>query len=240
MGKAESESGTGGGQNQAVSVNPADFTMSTYYWTLLLLLATCAGSLFAQSKPVKVGSTTVLPCNWKEIPSTQLASSSPHVEWLTVDGVVFERLGAEMFQGERYKGRADVPQHNLRQGNCSLVLKNVTLADAGVYESYLTVRRTKRSLGSKKLLLQRVELSVDGTSTGPLFGQCLSSGYLDNKLSSSKIPFQAHEEPVEQLLFNGVYKVTVYCTDQVSTVEEGDVREMDPNDLDKSQTAPGR
>ncbi|KAI4900820.1 hypothetical protein NFI96_026830, partial [Prochilodus magdalenae] len=149
----------------AVRVNSAGFIMRTYYWTFLLSLATCAGSLSAQSIDkmfVKVGSTAVLSCDWSKIPSTQLASSSPHVEWRTVDETVFERLGAEMFQGEGYKDRADVPEDKLLEGDCSLVLKNVTHDDEGLYQSFLTVSRTKRSLGSKRVLLQRVELSVQG------------------------------------------------------------------------------
>ncbi|KAL6473504.1 hypothetical protein MHYP_G00170650 [Metynnis hypsauchen] len=67
----------------------------------------------------------------------------------------------DLYQGEGYEGRVDVPEDHLLKGNCSLVLKNVRPEDAGVYESFLLVRRKKRSLRSKRVFLQRVELSVD-------------------------------------------------------------------------------
>lgn len=76
---------------------------------------------------------------------------------------VFERKGAQLYEGEGYKNRVDVPQDKLLKGNCSLVLKSVTLTDAGIYESFLSVKRVKRTSSTKWILVQRVELSVDGT-----------------------------------------------------------------------------
>ncbi|KAI4881076.1 hypothetical protein NFI96_013850 [Prochilodus magdalenae] len=124
------------------------------------------GSLTAQSRiymSAKVGSTAVLPCDWRNISSTQL--SSPHVEWRTFAETVFERKGGELYQGEEYENRVDVPEDRLLKGNCSLVLRNIRPDDAGVYESYLLVRRARRGLHSRRVLIQSVELSVDGKET---------------------------------------------------------------------------
>ena len=102
----------------------------------------------------RVGSSAVLPCDWRSV-STQ----SPHVEWRTISETVFERMGVELYQGEGYEDRVDVPEDHLLKGNCSLVLKNVRPEDAGVYESFLSV---KEGVHSKWVFLQSVELSVDG------------------------------------------------------------------------------
>uniref|UniRef100_A0AAR2KRN4 Ig-like domain-containing protein n=1 Tax=Pygocentrus nattereri TaxID=42514 RepID=A0AAR2KRN4_PYGNA len=125
----------------------------------ILWSATCVSSLPAPSRifmSARVGSSAVLPCDWRNV-STQ----SPHVEWRTYTETVFERRGEELYQGEGYKERVDVPEDHLLKGDCSLELKNVRPEDAGVYESFLLVRRTKRSLRTKRVFLQSVELSVD-------------------------------------------------------------------------------
>ncbi|MCJ8735549.1 hypothetical protein PDJAM_G00248380, partial [Pangasius djambal] len=71
-----------------------------------------------------------------------------------------ERLGEDTYQGEGYEGRVDVPEEELRKGNCSLVLQNLTLTDAGVYTCYQIVRRSKRSVKTKTEEISRVKLSV--------------------------------------------------------------------------------
>ncbi|KAL6473503.1 hypothetical protein MHYP_G00170640 [Metynnis hypsauchen] len=132
---------------------------SLLYTTLILCLATSSGSLPAPSRifmSTRVGSSAVLPCDCRN-----MSSQNPHVEWRTISETVFERRGGELYQGEGYEDRVDVPEDHLLKGDCSLGLKNVRLEDAGVYESFLLVRRTKRSLRTKRVFLQSVELSVD-------------------------------------------------------------------------------
>ncbi|KAF5900489.1 uncharacterized protein DAT39_009808, partial [Clarias magur] len=67
----------------------------------------------------RVGSTVVLPCNLTDV-STQM----PHVRWHANRKLVFERSSDDTAVGEGYEGRVDVPEDELRKGNCSLVLKN--------------------------------------------------------------------------------------------------------------------
>ncbi|XP_066525022.1 butyrophilin subfamily 2 member A2-like [Hoplias malabaricus] len=138
--------------------------MNRYLLVFTLSLATCTGSVSEQpqiSISVRVGSSAVLPCDWRNISSPETFSESLHVQWRTFSGTVFERSGEEQYQGEGYEGRVDVPEDQLLKGNCSLVLKKVTDEDEGVYESYLLVRREQSSLQSEHVFLQRVELSVD-------------------------------------------------------------------------------
>ncbi|XP_036419177.1 versican core protein-like isoform X2 [Colossoma macropomum] len=124
------------------------------------------GSLSAQSRTnmsVRVGSTAVLPCDWRNISNTQSSSQTPHVEWCKSAETVFARRGGELYQGEGYEDRVDVPEDHLLKGDCSLVLKNVRPADSGIYESFLLVRRTKRAPLSR-VSIQKVELSVEDAS----------------------------------------------------------------------------
>lgn len=102
-------------------------------------------SAVPQNISAREGFTVVLPCEFKVISLQRL-----YVGWRTDQKVVFMRLDNDSFQGEGYEGRVDVPEDEMRKGNCSLVLKNVSASDAGIYRSYL------------KRFTQSVELSVDG------------------------------------------------------------------------------
>ncbi|KAM9495799.1 uncharacterized protein Hap1MRO34_020752 isoform 2-T2 [Clarias gariepinus] len=104
----------------------------------------------------RVGSTAVLPCEWRNVPV-----QTPHVQWNTDTEIVFERKGEQLFEGEGYENRVDVPHDKLLEGNCSLVLKNVSVTDAGVYHSHLSVKRMKRASSTKWILVQSVEVSID-------------------------------------------------------------------------------
>ncbi|KAK3558098.1 hypothetical protein QTP86_009448 [Hemibagrus guttatus] len=99
----------------------------------------------------RVGSTAVLPCEWRN-----LSIQTPYVQWVIDSETVFERKGKELNQGKGYEGRVDVPEDELLKGNCSLVLKNVTVTDAGIYSSSMLVKDTRESV-----LVQKIKLSVD-------------------------------------------------------------------------------
>ncbi|KAF5899896.1 antigen like protein, partial [Clarias magur] len=95
-----------------------------------------------------VGSTAVLPC--------ELASVDTHtlyIRWSMKSETVFERLGERSYQGERYEGRVDVPVEELRKGNSSLVLRNLTLSDTGLYIC-------KQAVSKQSVLCSLVYLSV--------------------------------------------------------------------------------
>ncbi|KAL7858736.1 hypothetical protein AOLI_G00188380 [Acnodon oligacanthus] len=139
--------------------------MDIFLQAFFLCLVTCTGSQYAQSRiyvTVKAGSSAVLPCDWRN--KTQSSGERPHIEWRTLTETVFERRGGDQYQGEGYERRVDVPEDKLLGGDCSLVLKDVRLTDSGPYESYLLEKRTKRSLRSKRVFIQAVELSVDDST----------------------------------------------------------------------------
>lgn len=72
---------------------------------------------------------------------------------------MFERMGEELFQGEAYKDRADVPEAMLMTGNCSLFLQDVRFSDTGIYESYLVVGESSIQ---NRVFIQSVQLTVIG------------------------------------------------------------------------------
>ncbi|KAF5885530.1 programmed cell death 1 ligand 1-like, partial [Clarias magur] len=110
----------------------------------------------SQLVSAQVGSTAVLPCEWRNI-----SVPTPHVQWNTDTEIVFERKGEQLFEGEGYENRVDVPQDKLLEGNCSLLLKNVSVTDAGIYQGHLSVKRMNRASSTKWILVQTLELSVD-------------------------------------------------------------------------------
>ncbi|XP_062873091.1 uncharacterized protein LOC134334542 isoform X2 [Trichomycterus rosablanca] len=105
----------------------------------------------------RVGSTALLPCKC----NTEY-HLIPHVEWKNDNETVFEQLFGISNHGEGYEGRVDVPEDELNKGNCSLVLKNVTVNDEDVYKCY-EVGNNIYPL--KPLLIQTVHLSVDAKET---------------------------------------------------------------------------
>ncbi|KAK3558741.1 hypothetical protein QTP86_028032 [Hemibagrus guttatus] len=110
-----------------------------------------------------VGTTAVLPCKLQSENIEKL-----YIRWTMDSETVCERRGEDVYQGEGYEGRVDVPDKELRKGNCSLVLYNLKLTDAAVYTSYELVKRTRTSDRSKRaaipklILISSVELSVSG------------------------------------------------------------------------------
>ncbi|XP_026989121.1 uncharacterized protein LOC113634393 isoform X2 [Tachysurus fulvidraco] len=133
-------------------------------WALgILCITTFLSPLSAADIPVSgyVGSTAVLPCELQTVDT-----ETPHIMWTIDTETVFERRGKETYEGEGYEGRVDVPEEELRKGNCSLVLKHLKLNDTADYMSYemrgtRRLNRVKRSETPKIKLISSVHLSVN-------------------------------------------------------------------------------
>ncbi|XP_053340702.1 versican core protein-like [Clarias gariepinus] len=106
-----------------------------------------------------VGSTVVLPCELASV-----GHKESRIRWGSIEELVFERKDGESFQGERFQDRVDVPLDELRKGNCSLVLHNLSLSDAGTYIIYNTTRstldQTSHYSTPEELQIGKVELLV--------------------------------------------------------------------------------
>ncbi|WP_411018743.1 hypothetical protein, partial [Salmonella sp. s24813] len=75
----------------------------------------------------ELGSTAVLNCKLENV------DTEPYIRWRTESEIVFERKGESSYQADGYKNLVDVPEEELRKGNCSLVLHNLQLNDKNVY-----------------------------------------------------------------------------------------------------------
>ncbi|KAK2834051.1 hypothetical protein Q7C36_014752 [Tachysurus vachellii] len=113
-------------------------------------------SVYALQISAPVGSTVVLLCNW-----SHLSIKTPHVQWFIDSETVFERKGKDSYQGEGYEGRVDVPEDELLKGNCSLVMKNISVNDTRIYRSYMLMKDTQESVLVQKVKLSVVEVSVN-------------------------------------------------------------------------------
>ncbi|KAI5612981.1 hypothetical protein C0J50_4223 [Silurus asotus] len=103
-----------------------------------------------QSVSAQVGSTAVLPCDCRNI-----SIKTPNVEWSIGDEIVFKREGKDTSYGEGYEGLVDVSEEELLKGNCSLVLKNISVTDEALYSGFILTNDKKN-----RDFVLKVKLSV--------------------------------------------------------------------------------
>ncbi|KAI5611062.1 hypothetical protein C0J50_9269 [Silurus asotus] len=134
-------------------------TRSSFSSICMLWISVCVG-LHSGESVISVsgdlGSTAVLPCELKSV------GAEPHIRWSTESEIVFERQGESFSQGDGYEDRVDVPVKELRKGNCSLVLRNLTPNDENIYTCSHEVRVYKKDTHviTKFKEISRVSLSV--------------------------------------------------------------------------------
>ncbi|KAI5615888.1 hypothetical protein C0J50_8737 [Silurus asotus] len=142
----------------------------------------------------EVSSSVTLPC------TLRVRSKTPYIRWSTADKVVFERSGDEFYQNQGYEGRVKLSAEKLRDGDCSLILSNLTLNDMGVYRSFQSEKRTKRSVEEQWSLLSVVQLSVKLNSLGTLHKTCCIGHVLTQLSILQKLTF-VRDTPYASSLF---------------------------------------
>ncbi|XP_018543877.1 galectin 17 [Lates calcarifer] len=137
------------------------------HWVFIHLLCFLVGGLVDSSSlssakhflsvTSTVGNQVVLPCSWKSHLGEEVPSAC-HVQWTTLADTVFEQWGAQKWQAETFRGRAEVPEEKLGAGDCSLIISDVQIGDTGRYESFMVVdgARSKKT----RVFIQSVKLSV--------------------------------------------------------------------------------
>ncbi|GAA6232600.1 uncharacterized protein LOC108891247 [Lates japonicus] len=142
-------------------------TVKRRHWVFIHLLCFLVGGLVDSSTlssakhflsiTSTVGDQVVLPCSWKSRLG-EVVPSACHVQWTTLADTVFEQWGAQKWQVETFRGRAEVPEEKLGAGDCSLIISDVQIGDTGRYESFMVVdgARSKKT----RVFIQSVKLSV--------------------------------------------------------------------------------
>ncbi|KAI5086196.1 hypothetical protein C0J45_1116, partial [Silurus meridionalis] len=98
-----------------------------------------------------VGSTAHLPCHLsKDFTQTSV------ILWHAENKFVFERSFDDTREGPGYEGRVEVPEDELRKGNCSLVLKNIRFTDHAFYTSFVV--ELVEATNTDKIEISRVQL----------------------------------------------------------------------------------
>ncbi|XP_036433830.1 uncharacterized protein LOC118812808 isoform X2 [Colossoma macropomum] len=108
--------------------------MSSRTFSIFLLFAvTCPGHCTAtETVTASAGECVALPC---KMPN-DLILKKPLFWWRNGIGVICELTTEKVEIYEAFKGRAEVSEEKLKDGDCSLVLYNVTESDSGKYGFY--------------------------------------------------------------------------------------------------------
>nr|XP_046273850.1 galectin 17 [Scatophagus argus] len=131
----------------------------------ILFLSLLVGSLVDSSSlsslqrviTCRVGNQVVLPCSWKSR-LQDVAPSSCHIQWTKPVETVFEQWGERQWQADEFAGRATLPEERLDSGDCSLIISDVQIGDAGTYESFMVVDGVRSR--KTRVFIQGVKLSV--------------------------------------------------------------------------------
>ncbi|XP_029023712.1 galectin 17 isoform X1 [Betta splendens] len=150
-------------------------------WLLLHLQCFLIGGLVdsspltSASRPgsvsTQVGLQVVLPCSWKSH-VVGVDGSTCHIQWTNPEDTVFEQQGVRTWQADNFEGRLAVPQDQLGSGNCSLIISDTQIGDAGSYDSFVVVDGVR---AKTRVFIQTVTLLVFG-QFWVLLTSLLSSG----------------------------------------------------------------
>ncbi|KAL3050934.1 hypothetical protein OYC64_001249 [Pagothenia borchgrevinki] len=131
---------------------------------LFMFLWIIGSAAARESLKRKSGEDVLLRCN----SSTDAAITK--LEWkrpeLDDDYVFFFRNNRlyENYQDPRYRGRVELNDPEMKNGDASVLLKNVTVNDSGTYECWVITSQTRRRRAADEKPVSSVHLSV---SEGP-------------------------------------------------------------------------
>ncbi|XP_073330988.1 programmed cell death 1 ligand 1-like [Pagrus major] len=139
---------------------------------LLFLLYEAASETEVKVGPEELGKNVTLQCNASNI-------NIKAVEWTRSDlvdpeYVLYYSNGHydKTFQHSSFKGRVQLVDGDLKNGNVSLILKNVSREDVGTYECRVVTagsRRKKRALRTEPISTVQLQVTEDqnGDTNGP-------------------------------------------------------------------------
>ncbi|CAI5660715.1 unnamed protein product [Oreochromis niloticus] len=95
---------------------------------------------------------------------------------LNTDGYVYfyrNKRFYENYQHPSYHGRVKLRDPEMKDGDVSLILKNVTFSDTGMYECHIAVRKSGRSKRAHTEISHFIDLTVTGETDEKLLQQRL-------------------------------------------------------------------
>ncbi|XP_045897951.1 programmed cell death 1 ligand 1-like, partial [Micropterus dolomieu] len=127
-------------------------------FVLLLVLLSPAASDVVQVKP---GDDVVLPCQAGEASIRAAEWSRPDLE---SEYVVFHRDGGSVseLQHSSFKDRVQLVDREMKDGDVSLILKNVSSNDAGTYECRVAAggsRRKRATIKTEPIRIYQLDVS---------------------------------------------------------------------------------
>ncbi|XP_045921506.1 programmed cell death 1 ligand 1-like isoform X2 [Micropterus dolomieu] len=134
-----------------------------YLFVFLLARLSPASSDVVQVKP---GDDVILPCQAGEASIRAVEWSRPDLE---PEYVVFHRDGLSdpTHQHPSFKDRVQLVDRELKDGDVSLILKNVSSNDAGTYECRVATEGSRRKRAIIKTEpIRIIQLEVSGSNSG--------------------------------------------------------------------------
>ncbi|XP_076019074.1 uncharacterized protein LOC143010583 [Genypterus blacodes] len=136
---------------------------------VFVLFSTCVGLIadeFEKKMDVNVGDDITLPCRNPSI------TAKIFLEWtkdgLTPASIFFFRGNRSLanYQNSLFKGRVQLSDMEMKNGDVSVLLKNVTTSDSGTYECFIQTPKTMRYKRANKEPHSIIKLTVTEPS-GP-------------------------------------------------------------------------
>ncbi|XP_030578742.1 myelin-oligodendrocyte glycoprotein-like [Archocentrus centrarchus] len=130
---------------------------------IVLLLMIYGSTALQQDVQVKLGEDVTLQC---QISTEETISV---LKWsradLNTDGYVYfyrNRRSYENYQHPSFHGRVKLRNPEMKDGDVSLILENVTFNDTGIYECHIAVRNSGRSNRAHTEISHFINLTVTG------------------------------------------------------------------------------
>ncbi|XP_005754546.1 sodium channel subunit beta-3-like isoform X2 [Pundamilia nyererei] len=143
---------------------------------VFLFVISCSVAL-QQDVQAKFGEDVTLQC---QITTDERISV---VKWsrpdLNTDGYVYfyrNKRFYENYQHPSFHGRVKLRHPEMKDGDVSIILKNVTFNDTGMYECHIAVRNPVRSKRAHTEISLFIDLTVTGETRNSMFEQPMTEG----------------------------------------------------------------
>ncbi|KAK2812110.1 hypothetical protein Q5P01_000077 [Channa striata] len=143
---------------------------SSLCWMFLSVYVTVSVSDDVLNITAKPGDTVILPCQApRNTPVRAVVWIRPDLNDLTV--CVYRGRQCEKDDQSPFQGRVEINDDWVKNGNMSLILKNVTINDSGTYECHVIQSESKRKrrdshLDDAYLIKPKIQLTVRDSGGG--------------------------------------------------------------------------